>query len=118
MCSPTIARRSSGLIAASASLSPWIRNRNRIAPPWSLSMGRRTRADHLDSEADARLLSDSGARRVLAEEVGADDLLLDGGLPDVAAPLTAVRGQRPATAVHVLRRVHGRLDGALPVRHL
>ena len=33
MCSPTIARRSSGVIAASAAASPWIRNRNLISSP-------------------------------------------------------------------------------------
>ena len=60
-------------------------------------------------------VSRSRASGVLAEEAGADDLLLDRRAADVALPLAAVRAQRAAAAVDVLRRVDRRLDRALPV---
>ncbi len=60
-------------------------------------------------------LAHAGRRRVLAEEAGADDLLVDRRLADVALPLAPVARERAAAAVHVLRRVDGRLDRALPV---
>src|SRR4051812_1918089 len=56
-------------------------------------------------------------RRVLAQEVGPDDLLCDGRLPDVALPDTAVRSERSTAAVHVLRSIDRRLDRPLQVGH-
>src|SRR5687767_6867523 len=77
MCSPTIARRSSGVMAASASSSPWIRNRNFISTPLLAST----------HETNAR----PHHRRMLAENVSATSDLLAAPLDELLAEAQRLR---------------------------